>query len=469
MLYRVGRTFFGNHPQLLAGPVGTLGRLVPRSIRHGREYSRIRRLLARSQWWPRERLEAFQLEKLRETVQHAYTASPYYRELFERERLRPEDLRSLEDIRHFPTLTKEEVRENLDRMIPAEFEERSLMHLVTGGTTGSGLVLPFEERYRNRERGFVWHLWETAGYKPRMLAAILRNRDCPPDLNDGIWYMDKPSNAVILSAHHLGPDTIGRYLEVLERRRPKVLIAYPSLAHLLIGYARDAGWSEKIFDLVLLASETLYQFQERELEAVLQAPVRTLYGHVEGCALFGYCERSSDYHVQLEYGHVEFLKEDDSPAGPGEVGEIVATNFENRVLPLVRYRTGDLAEPSARTCSCGRQYPLVEKIEGRQGDYIQTPSGRRHSPTVIEFAMDKVLIEGCEGFADLQIVQQRLDELLVKVVPGKRFTQNCLDRFCEILAGEIDHECRVRSEQVAEIPRTARQKKLLVLSELPPD
>lgn len=466
MLYRLGRSFFEHHPGLLAGPVGALARRVPLSLRHGAEYRRVRRLLRESQWWTREQLEAYQLRRLRETLFHAYERSPYYRQRFDQAGVHPRDLRGLEDIRRFPTLSKEEVRENLEQIVPAEFHRKPLMKLATGGTTGSGLVIPVEERFRNRERGFVWHIWERVGYRPRDLAAILRNRKCPAEINEGFWYMDRLSNAMILSAQRLGPETIRRYLDAIDEHRPEVLIAYPSLAHLLVTYARDLGWQQRPFKLVLLASETLYDFQRRELEEALGAPVRILYGHVEGCALFGYCEKSSDYHVQLEYGHLEFLDGDGSPVGPGEVGEIVATNFENAALPLVRYRTGDLAEPSDRLCSCGRQYPLVEKIYGREGDYIRTPSGKSHSPTVIEFAMDEVLLEGHEGFADLQIVQDRLDEILVRMVPGKRFTHAGLKRLCTLLEEQLDHECLVRSEIISEIPRTPRHKKLLVLSKL---
>lgn len=467
MLYRVGRAFFDKHPHLTAGPVGALARRVPLWVRHGREYQRVRKLLGKSQWWSAEQLADYQLERLRETVQHAYAHSPFYRDLFDRVGVRPEDLRSFDDINRFPTITKEELRENLDQIVPPGVDRRKLMNLVTGGTTGSGVVLPFEERYRNRERGFIWHMWENVGHRPGTLSAYLRNRECPADMNEGIWFMDRASNAMILSADRLGPDTIHRYLEALERERPRVLIAYPSLAYLLVSYARDAGWHGKIFDLVLLGSETLYEFQRRELEVVLQAPVRIHYGHVESCALFTYCDESADYHVQLEYGFVEFVKEDGSPARPGEVGEIVATNFENRVLPLVRYRTGDLAAPSDRLCTCGRAYPLVDRIQGREGDFLRTPSGRILSPTVIEFVMDKILLEGCDGFADLQIVQERIDEVGVRVVPGKHFAPEHLERFRELLSAQLDGECRISSEIVSQIPRTERQKKSLVISDLP--
>ncbi len=467
MLYRFGRDFFTRHPHLMTGPIGALARAVPYSIRHGREYRETRRFLDRSQWWTREQHDRHALAQLQKTIQYAYAESPYYKERFDRHGVRPESLRTLDDIRRFPTLTKDELRENLDRIVPPRFDRSKLMQFCTGGTTGSGVVLPFEESYRNRGRAFIWHLWERVGYRPKMLAAILQHRECPEDLNDGIWYEDKPSNAIVLSAHRLTRENIHRYLEALERWRPKVLIAYPSLAHLFATYAREAGWSEKVFDLVILGSETLYDFQRRELEQILQATVRIHYGHVEACALFGYCEYSNVYHVQLEYGHVEFVRDDGSPAGPGEVGEVIATNYENRALPLVRYHTEDQAELSAGACACGRSHPLVERIQGRQGDFIRTPSGKAHAPIMIEFLMDNMLLAGCDGFADLQIVQTKLDEIVVKVVPGKNFAPADAERFCRLLAEELEHEVGVSAELVQQIPRTPRQKKSLVLSQLP--
>lgn len=466
MLYRLGRDFFSRHPRLMTGVVGSLARHVPRSIRHGAAYRRTRRLLARSQHWSRERLQAYQLAKLRETVRRAWEISPYYRETFAAAGVGPDDLRGLDDIHRFPTLSKEQLRDNLEAILASDLDRSKLMTFCTGGTTGSGIVLPFEESYRNRSQAFIWHLWERVGYRPRVLAAILQHRECPPDINDGIWYMDKPSNAMVLSAHRLAPTTIHRYLEALEEQRPRVLIAYPSLAYLFASYAKDAGWKSKVFDLVLLGSETLYDFQRRELETVFQADVRIHYGHIESCALFGYCEHSSDYHLQLEYGFVEFLRDDGAPAAPGQVGEIVASNFENRALPLVRYRTGDLAEPSARRCACGRAYPLVERIQGREGDFIHTPSGIAHSPILIEFLMDEMLLAGYEGFADLQIAQDRLDEVVVRIVPGKTFSEEEARRFCQLLTEELGPEIQVRREIVDHIPRTARQKKSLIVSGL---
>jgi phenylacetate-CoA ligase len=468
MLYRIGRSFFSRYPRFTTGLVGSVARRIPLAIRHGRDYRETRRLLESSQWWSRKQLEAYQLQELKKTVALAYEVSPFYRGLYARAGVRPDDLRSLDDIRRFPTISKDDLREHLEGMINPAVDRRTLIEFCTGGTTGPGVVIPFEESYRNRSRAFMWHLWERVGYRPSMLAAILQHRQCPPDVNDGIWYMEKPSNAVVLSAHRLSAKTVDRYVEALLAHRPRVLIAYPSLAYLFASYLRQIGFEEQLFDLVILGSETLYEFQRHALEEVFHAKVRIHYGHIESCTLFGYCEDSNVYHVQMEYGFTEFVRDDGGPAGPGEVGEVVATNFANRALPLVRYRTGDMAQPADGVCECGRQYPLVEQIVGRKGDFIQTPSGAKHAPILIEFLMDRILLDGRDRFADLQIVQTRLDQIVVRVVPGHHYHPEDVENFCRLLDQELHGEVRVSHETVAEIPRTDRQKKSLVVSLVEP-
>lgn len=462
MIYRIGRDFLLRHPRWTTGVLGSLMATLPQGLRYGRKFRETRRLLQASQWWSREQLENYQLGRLRETLEYAYAEIPYYKESFDQHGVRPEQLRNLDDIRRFPTLNKELLLENIDRIQSPKMDRKRLMEFCTGGTSGSGVMLYFEERFRQREQAFIWHLWNRVGYHHTDLAAILQHRHCPEQENDGYWYMEKAENAMILSAHRLHPNTIHHYLEALGRHRPKVLIAYPSLAHLFATYAADAGWNEKIFDLVLCGSETLYDYQRSHLEAVFKAPVRIHYGHIESCALFGYCVDSNRYHVQMEYGYVEFFRRDGSVAEEDDTAEIVATSFDNLAVPLIRYQTRDWAQLGRGQCSCGRNYPLVDRIEGREGDFIRTPSGKWHSPTLIEFHVD-----GTVGFEDLQIVQERPDEAIVKVVPGSRFTQEELNRFCRALTEEFEHEIHIRSEIVDNIPRTWSQKKSLIISHLP--
>lgn len=467
MLYRVGRDFFLRHPHMLTGALGHLSALVPQGVRYGREFRCYRRFLGRSQHWSLERLQQYQLCKLQQTLRYAYACVPYYKQSFDACGVSPEDLRCLDDIRRFPRTDKEALRESYERFFSPQ-ARRNLMRYCTGGTTGSGMVMLFEERFRQREQAFVWRMWKTAGYHPSMLAAVLQHRSCPADLNRGLWYRDRASNALILSAHRLRPDTIDSYLEVLDRYRPRVLIAYPSLAQLLVAHAREAGWNSKPFELVLCGSEVLYDFQRKELERFFGARVHCFYALVEACALFGFCRASNDYHVHLEYGHVELLREDGSEAGPGEVGEIVATGFDNRTFPLIRYHTRDFAEWGKNRCPCGSSYPVVAKLHGRDGDFIRTPSGELHSPIILEVLMDEMLLEGYSGFADMQIVQDRLDQVRIDVVPGGGLSEGELERFCRLLQERLGSGVRVSTRRVNEIARSERQKKRFIISRVSP-
>lgn len=468
MLYRAGRDFLGRHPGIMAGITGKLLGLVPHGIRYGAEFRRMRSFLDRSQWWPRPDLEAYQLRKLQETLEYAGERIPYYRDRFARAGVQPSDLRRLDDLRRFPMLSKVELRDELERIRAPHLDPGRLMPFITGGTSGSGMILHFEERFRQREQAFIWRLWNRAGYREGMRAVVLQHRPCPPDLNDGLYYMDWVSNALIISASRLSRDTIAGHLERIEQLRPEIVVAYPSLAYLFAVYAHDAGWKGEGFRAVLCSSETLYDFQRRLLEQVFRAPVRIHYGHIESCALFGYCEHSPAYHVEPEYGFVEVLGADDAPVGPGEVGEIVATSFDNFAVPLVRYRTGDWARlPEEPTpCPCGREFRRIDEIQGREGDYIVTPSGKAHAPIVVEVLMDDVLKEGFDGFDDLQIVQDRAEELAVLVVPGRTFRPEQIEEFCRRLEERLDGEVRATHRLVDRIPRTFRHKKSLVVSKL---
>ncbi|MCP5041705.1 MAG: phenylacetate--CoA ligase family protein [bacterium] len=418
-------------------------------------------MLRASQWWTPTQHADYQLRQLRATLETAATEIPFYREHFAAHGVTPKEFVQLDDLRRFPTMDKRDVLASHDQLINPQLNRDRLMEFYSGGTSGSNVAYLFEESFRQREQAFIWRMWNTVGYRQGARTAILQGRECPAELNDGLWYFDHIANAVVLSAHRLTRDTAPRYLEAIERFQPKVLIAFPSLARLLAGHAEQLGWAQSSFELVLCGSETLYSFQRELLERVFAAPVRIHYGHTESAALFTYCECSSRYHVVPEYGFVEFLREDGSAAQPGEVGEIVATSFDNRAMPFVRYRTGDYAEVGSGQCECGRNYPLVESVHGRRSEFLRTRSGREYSPIMLEY-----LIDGLAGFDDLQLIQEQIDAVTVRVVPAADFDEAVLAKFVANLEKYCEHELRVTVERVADIPRTQRQKKQMVISNL---
>ena len=464
MLYRVGRKLLLRHPRLMAGPLGLAARLVPQGMRYGKTFRGLRKSLRASQWWTHDQYADYQRARLKETLEFAAYKIPFFRDHFRAHGVSPDDFRRLDDLGRFPTIDKRDVVRERDQMINPDLDQGQLMEFFSGGTSGSNVLYLFEETYRQREQAFIWRMWNTVGYRHGAPTAILQGRECPADVNDGLWYLDRVANAIVLSAHRLSRETAPRYLEAIERFKPTTLFAFPSLAHLLAGHAEALGWTESPFGLLLCGSETLHSYQRELLERVFRAPVRIHYGHTESAALFSYCEHSDRYHVVPEYGFVEFLKEDGAEAQPGEIGEIVATSFDNYAMPFVRFRTGDYAEVGHGQCECKRAWPLVENVHGRRSEFLRTRSGREYSPIMLEY-----LIDGLRGFEDLQLVQEDIDNVRVRVVAGNGFDPAILAGFVTQLNEYCEHELSITVEYMEMIPRTRRQKKQLLVSHLNDD
>ncbi|MBN1153119.1 MAG: hypothetical protein JXA58_07905, partial [Dehalococcoidia bacterium] len=114
--------------------------------------------LEASQWWPRERIEALQEERLSRIIEHAYAHVPYYRGVMRERGIRPEDIRTVADLARLPVLTKDIVRSNLPALVSDDVARRDLMRFQTGGSTGNPLsfLTTMRDRYgHGRARGLL--------------------------------------------------------------------------------------------------------------------------------------------------------------------------------------------------------------------------------------------------------------------------------------------------------------------------
>jgi len=179
--------------------------------------------------------------------------------------------------------------------------------------------------------------------------------------------------------------------------------------------------------------------------------------------LAGECEESTLYHIFPEYGIVELIGRDGQPVEePGVMGEVVATNLTNYVCPLIRYRTMDLATAAEGTCTCGRQYPLLERVEGRLQEFIVT--GRGDLLSGITMNIDTDAFDNVKQF---QFYQERVGEVILNIVKKPAFD----DSDAEYLYQEVSRSCgddvTVVLRYVDNIPLTARGKYRYFIQNLP--
>lgn len=247
------------------------------------------------------------------------------------------------------------------------------------------------------------------------------------------------------------------YLAKLRNWAPELIDSYPSSLYLLSRYAAEHKMPAPTPKAIITSSETLLPDQRELISSVFEAQIFDQYGCAEQVCFISQCE-SGSYHVHPEFGVVEFLSGDHQHADAGV--RIVATGFTNWAMPLLRYDTGDLAVPANRGCHCGRKFQTLERIIGRVDDLVITPDGRRVG------RLDPVF-KGLKTIRQAQIVQESLELVRVRIVPGVGFSRADQDSIQRELEKRLGKDIEYIFEIVREIAIGAGGKFRAVISRVP--
>ena len=420
--------------------------------------------LYRRQWLRQtERLAApalaeIQLRLLKRLVRHAYEAVPYYRRIMDERGIAVGDIRTLDDIRCFPILTKKDVLEAGPALVARTRCPWLRSVGRTGGTTGTPLSLPRNFLSVGNEHAFVRRQWDWAGIGLLDRTAYLSGRVVvDPARTQGPFYAYDPFlRELVLSTYHLSEETAGEYVEAIVRHRIRAIVGYPSPIAFLARICRQSGVRVGLH-AVLTTSETLTETMRETIASAFDCQVFDFYGSAERVCYIYTCEQGS-YHVIPEYGYTEFV-----PVEGAESGECraIATGFWNLAMPLIRYDIGDVVIPSDRLCACSRAFPVVKSISGRTGDVVRMSSGRQFGPTL----MARVT-KGANNILEMQIVQDRLDHIILRYVPNREFTDQDFAHFQAHVAHHMPSELQITYERTDRIDRTQSGKMKFIVSKL---
>jgi len=376
-------------------------------IRYAPETFAILRELRAHESWSVEEIAAHQLRALRKILEHARLTVPFY------SGYPRADIKSLEELRRLPVLTRGTVLENQERLLSRSTPPRERIRAGTTGTTGANLMVTFNKELARDNWAFTLRQWAWAGVEPRAPrvtfygARIVPSRRARPPY----WTHNALERQILASIFHLSEKAAGSYLDFLRKQRGKILEGFPSVLGILADFALARG--EPIpMRVVFTSGEPVYPSTRARIEEAFQARVFDTYGMTEYCGLVQECERGG-MHVAPEYGYLEILNERDEPARTGEEGHLVWTGFLNRAMPLVRYRIGDRGRWQGGACPCGRAFPLVVPTITRESDILRCPDGRIYSPR----ALNQLLKES-HSLRFCQFVHQSRERVVVRGVPG---------------------------------------------------
>ena len=428
-------------------------------------YKKTYTLLRQSRGWSREELAAYQAEVLSRLLDHAYENVPYYRRVFDDRGLVPADIRTPDDLTLLPFLTREDLQKNLADLKARNYPESAFEYVTTGGSTGIPVGFYYERgASRAKEWAFMKTQWDRVGYRFTDRCVVLRGYIVGSARDDVYWKKALLGRWLVMSSHHMTEETLPAYIDRIRRFRPRFIQAYPSTAVVLARYMREHEIEAfPTVQAVLCGSENLYPWQRSLLAGAFGCRVFSWYGNSEQTVLAGECEESAHYHIFPEYGVVELIGRDGRPVErPGEAGEVVATNLTNFVCPLIRYRTMDVAVATDERCSCGRQYPLLERVEGRLQEFIVTRSGHLISVTPINYESGAF-----ERIRQFQMCQEEMGELIMRIVRKPTYTDEDTRQLIHELRWQLGDEVNVHIRFVDEIPRTRGGKFRYLIQKLP--
>jgi len=340
-------------PQLVQTLADRAYRAIPRSIRQGAAYERFCREAADSESWDEETTRRYQIGAIRDSLLAAQRA-PFYANRFAEAGAKPEKFESLEQLAAYPMLTKQDIIQHRDQMVSGDASQRLAM--TTGGSSGVPVSFFLHKGItRPKEQAYLEATWARVGYRSGDRVAVIRGGVTSSRSDGRISSFDATRNWLVLSSYHLTPERLPEYVAELKRFRPQHLHAYPSAALMLMqmGVKLDFKLSS-----LLCGSEKLSNETQCQLENYFGAQVMHWYGHSERAVLAAQRPGGSALHFWPAYGFVEFGE----PDAEGN-REIIATSFHNHVMPLIRYRTGDLWSPESQVI--GRDYEFLISLSGR--------------------------------------------------------------------------------------------------------
>ncbi len=321
---------------------------------------------------PREELEALQLRRLKSMVERVYYNVPFYQKKFTEVGIKPEQIRSLDDLKYLPFTEKQDLRNNYPFGLFAVPRDNVVRVHASSGTTGKATVVGYTQRDVNT--------WAELMARSLMCAGASR-RDIVHNAYGyglftgglGMHYGVERLGATILPISGGGTR---RQVMLMRDFGSTIICSTPSYALFLYEAILEAGI--KIEDLKLhtgiFGAEPWSEKMRCEIEDKLRIKALDIYGLSEimgpGVGM-ECCDAQDGLHVWEDHFLIEIIDPETGEQLPlGETGELVITTITKEAQPLVRYRTRDITCINAIPCKCGRTHRRITRLQGRSDDML---------------------------------------------------------------------------------------------------
>ena len=319
----------------------------------------------------RAEIEALQLERLQATVQHCMN-SPFYRSRFEEIGLKPEDIKSLDDIRRIPFTTKQDLRDTYPfGMASVPLRECTRLHSSSGTTGTPTVILHTQKDLEEWAAQVARNLW-MVGLRPD---DVFQNSSGYGMFTGGLGFQYGAERLGMLTIPAAAGNSL-RQIKFITDFGTTALHAVPSYVTRLYEVMQSVGIDPRRdtkLKVLAIGAEPHSEEQRRRIEDMMGVKAYNSFGMSEMCGPgVGFeCQEQNGLHFWEDYYIVEIVDPETlEPVSDGEVGELVLTSLCREAMPLLRYRTRDLTRVLGRSCPCGRNHVRIDRMRGRSDDMM---------------------------------------------------------------------------------------------------
>lgn len=410
--------------------------------------------------WTKVQIKEWQQNKLRETLSHAYKTVPYYIEYWN-QKLQEDPGINVQDLSNWPIISKDIIRDNPLKFISNDYKVRNLIVRHSSGTSGKPMTF-----YIDRTSFSHWYAlydlrikrWNGVDEKMNWATVagqliVLQKKVKPP-----FWVWNSAMHQLYMSSYHLNVENIKYYTEAIKEYKVKYLLGYVSSLYSIAFLSSKQKLEFPDLKLIITNAEPLQEQQRQFMQSVFKCPVIQTYSGNE-FAFGGNEYLDNNLYLWPESGIVETIDENGNFNSPEIGGELVTTGLINKAMPLIRYKVGDYIKlkPEESTKDNAFNFEVVEEITGRIDDLIKTSDGRIVGRLDPVFKTDLKIKEA-------QIIQHKLDEIEILVVPDTNFSENDISSIIERTQDRVGRSVKVYLNTVSSIPRGANGKFKAVVS-----
>jgi phenylacetate-CoA ligase len=403
-----------------------------------------------------EHMRIYQFSVMKRLLDSAYDHTDFYRRKYNAVGIHPNDIKTWEDFKQLPTITKDELTTCSREFIDKRVKNNRLIISRSSGSTGKFVNVQLDAQYFITQAIQVIRMLKELhpGYGPLDKELLVYTSPYPFSSIGGCYRTVYLNN--LLSEREI--------LRTLLQVRPAIIAIYPSILRAIVDRYkidyRDLG-----VEAIITNSEHSTQLERDYFAKLFGCSVFDEFSSEELGAIAYQCVEKH-YHLVQDCSYIELLSPNaESEVSPGQQGEIVGTCLINTVAPIIRYRQNDLAILATTTCSCGKTTPTLQTIVGRKNssfkrlDGIEIPSGR-----VLDWTYSLVL-ELELGIREFQIIQRTLTLVEVNLVVSGDYepefdNSKLIYKFKQTFGDEFE----VLVNVVSSIPRTESGKYIPIQS-----